>query len=82
MSFKLLDTVVLARDLPEHDLRRGDLGTVVELYPPDGALRGVEVEFATVAGRTIALVSLSKEDVRPIGDFDLPTVRTLSGRSA
>lgn len=30
MSFALLNTVVLERDLPEHGLRRGDLGAVVE----------------------------------------------------
>jgi hypothetical protein len=29
--FNLLDTVVLDRDLPEHGLRRGDLGAVVDL---------------------------------------------------
>ena len=36
LDYKLLDTVVLARSLPDHGLIEGDLGTVVELYPPDG----------------------------------------------
>ena len=31
MTPALLDVVVLARDLPDQGLRRGDLGTVVEL---------------------------------------------------
>jgi|GEM_PF-3579760 len=39
--FNLLDTLVLDRDLPEHGLRRGDLGAVVDVLPPDG----LEVEF-------------------------------------
>ncbi len=34
MMYKLLDTVVLDRDLPEHGLRNGDLGAVVEVYAP------------------------------------------------
>ena len=34
--FNLLDTVVLDRDLPEHGLRQGDLGAVVDVHPPDG----------------------------------------------
>ena len=41
MTLKVLDTVILERDVPEHSLKRGDLGAVVELYDPDG----VEVEF-------------------------------------
>jgi Domain of unknown function (DUF4926) len=35
MKYKLLDTVVLARDLPQHGLRAGDLGAVVEVYEPE-----------------------------------------------
>lgn len=33
MTFELLDSVVLVRDLPEHGLKSGDLGAVVEVYP-------------------------------------------------
>ena len=53
MRYRLLDTVVLDRDVPEHGLRRGDLGAVVEVYEPDG----VEVEFVTASGRSAALVT-------------------------
>lgn len=49
MTFKELDTVVLERDLPDHGLRRGDLGAVVHVYRPDG----LEVEFVTASGRTL-----------------------------
>ena len=74
MTFAALDTVVLVRDLPEHGLRAGDLGAVVEVYPPDG----LEVEFVTASGRTTALVTLTLTDVRPISDSDLVAVRSLS----
>ena len=37
MEIRRLDTVVLARDLPPHGLRAGDLGAVVETYTPDGS---------------------------------------------
>lgn len=36
MKFDKLECVVLARDIPEHGLRVGDLGTVVEIYPKVG----------------------------------------------
>ena len=77
MPFAALDRVVLVRDLPEHELRAGDLGAVVEVYPPDG----LEVEFVTASGRTTALVTLTSTDVRAISDSDLVAVRSL-GRTA
>jgi hypothetical protein len=78
MRFKELDTVVLVRDLPEHELRRGDLGAVVQVYEPSG----LEVEFVTASGRTQALVTLTAVDVREVGDHDLISVRTLERSAA
>ena len=72
MSFKLLDTVVLDRDLPDVGLRRGDLGAVVEVYDD-----GLEVEFVAVSGRTQAVVTLRTTDVRAVDDGDLLAVRPL-----
>jgi hypothetical protein len=71
--FNVLDTVVLDRDLPEHGLRRGDLGAVVDVYPPDG----IEVEFVLASGRKKALVTLATSDVRVVGDQDLIAVRDI-----
>ena len=72
MIYHVLDTVVLARDVHENGLRKGDLGAVVEVYEPDG----LEVEFVTASGRTAALLSLNTRDVRPVADDDLVSVRT------
>jgi hypothetical protein len=77
MRFKLLETVVLSRDLPDHGLRAGDLGAIVQVYEPDG----LEVEFVSAAGKTEALVTLEESDVRPVADGDLIAVRRLD-RSA
>ncbi len=76
MTFKPLDTIVLDKKLPDHDLRPGDLGVVVEVYPPDG----LEVEFVTGSGRTKALVTLKESEVRAIADTDLVAVRSTRGR--
>lgn len=73
MAFNVLDTVVLTRDVPEHGLRRGDLGAVVQVYPPDG----LEVEFVKASGRTQALVTLMAADVRTVRESDLIAVRDL-----
>ena len=74
VTFKLLDTVVLNKDLPRHSLKRGDIGTVVEL--PDPA--ALEVEFVAVSGKTEALLTLDLTDVRSVGDTDLVSVRPYS----
>jgi len=72
VKFAVLDTVVLGRDLPEHGLRAGDLGAVVELYGNEG----VEVEFVRPSGHTKALVTLRPSDLRAISESDVLAVRT------
>jgi hypothetical protein len=70
MKLSLLDTVVLKRDLPEHGLRLGDAGAVVELYGTDG----VEVEFLRASGQTKALVTLKAETLALAAHPALPRI--------
>ena len=56
---KELDNVELTVDLPEHRLKKGDVGTVVLLH--GGA--GYEVEFTNLTGETPVVVSLSWDKV-------------------
>lgn len=71
MSPDLLSTVVLAKDLPEHHLRAGDIGAVVERYDNEA----VEVEFVTGSGRTLAILTLQNDLLRNIGESDVLSVR-------
>lgn len=73
MKFAPLDTVVLRRDMPEHGLRAGDLGAVVEIYGE----RGLGVEFVQASGQTKALVTLKTHDVRAVSANDILAVRTV-----
>ena len=72
MSIRILDCVILEGDLPEHGLRRGDLGTVVETY----AAGGLEVEFLTAAGDTVAVVTLRESEVRKATPADVVAARS------
>ena len=56
---KLLDTVALLEDLPGRKLKRGEVGTVVEVLAPDV----YEVEFSDDDGQTYAELALRKEQV-------------------
>jgi len=55
----VLDVVALTEDLPQHGLRRGQVGTVVEVLAP-----GVyEVEFSDNDGRTYATLAVRVEQL-------------------
>jgi len=69
-----LDTVVITRDLSECGLVAGDIGVVAHLYADT---RGVEVEFVSGEGATIAVETLSVDDVRPIGAREILHARPL-----
>ena len=73
MGVKVLDTIVLEKDLADYGLKKGDVGAVVEIYEPDG----LEVEFVTGSGKTQALVTLKVTDVRTVGDSEILSVRPL-----
>ena len=71
---KEMDMIVLRRPLPEHNLEAGDIGTVVYVYENEKA---VEVEFVTGEGSTVAVVTLSLNDVRSLGQKEILHVRDL-----
>jgi hypothetical protein len=73
-KLKLLDTVVLMKPQLDHGLKAGDIGAIVELYEPDG----VEVEFVTGSGKTQALLTLNRNDVRPIGADEILAARSIN----
>jgi hypothetical protein len=56
---RLLDLVAVVNRPSDHDLAVGDVGTVVELLPPDA----VEVEFLDADGQTRCLATLATSDV-------------------
>ncbi len=58
-AIHVLDVVALLEDIPERNLSRGQVGTVVEQLAP-----GVfEVEFSDNEGRTYAMLALRAEQL-------------------
>lgn len=66
------DQVVLTRNLPEQELIAGDIATVVAVHQGG---KGYTMEFMTVAGDTIAIVTVDAADVRPSREREVPHVR-------
>jgi len=67
-----LDSVVLTTDLPKYGLERGDIGPVVLTHRGG---EGYEVEFVTLDGETVAVVSLLASQVSPIGRREVAHAR-------
>jgi len=72
------DSVVLNADLQEYGLERGDIGTVVLVH---GDRKGYEVEFVSLDGETMAVVSLFPSQVRPIGRREIAHARPIESTS-
>jgi hypothetical protein len=72
---QVLDLVALERDIDEHGLKQGDVGTIVHCYSSGEAF---EVEFVTVDGQTIAVVTLTNADIRPLKPNEILHVRELA----
>jgi hypothetical protein len=58
-EIKLLDVVALLKALPAENLKKGQVGTVVEVFSEED----FEVEFADKHGKTIAMVPLKNSDL-------------------
>jgi hypothetical protein len=67
------DDVVLKRDLPEENLKAGDVGSVVEVH---GSGQAFHVEIRNGAGETLAVVYLPADAVRPLASTDVPGARS------
>jgi hypothetical protein len=74
MTIKEHDCVVLTKSLPNENLEAGDIGTVVHVH--NGGT-GYEVEFMTLTGETVAIVTLESSQVRPFNRRDLAHTREL-----
>ena len=59
-KIKLLDVVALTEDLPEYNLHKGQVGTIVEILANGNAF---EVEFSDRNGQTYESLGLKSEQI-------------------
>ncbi len=72
---KELDPVVLTESLPEQGLQAGDVGWVVMVHASG---TGYEVEFVTLAGETVSVVTVPARAVRPVGRREIAYARMVA----
>jgi Domain of unknown function (DUF4926) len=69
------DPVVLTRSLLEQGLQAGDVGWVVMIHA-GGA--GYEVEFVSLVGETVSVVTVPAEAVRPVRPKEIAHARMVA----
>lgn len=69
------DCVVLTKNLPQEKLEAGDIDTVVHIHNGGAAY---EVEFMTLTGETVAIVTVEASQVRALNRRDLAHTRELA----
>ncbi|HJU20846.1 MAG TPA: DUF4926 domain-containing protein [Stellaceae bacterium] len=72
---KELDPVVLTENLPDHGLQAGDVGWVVMVHAGG---EGYEVEFVTLAGETVSVVTTPARAVRPVAKKEIAHARRVA----
>lgn len=72
---KELDPVVLTEALPEQGLQSGDVGWVVMVHA-GGA--GYEIEFVTLSGATISVVTVPSSAVRAVQEREIAHARLVA----
>jgi hypothetical protein len=69
-----LELVVLLHDVDQFGLQHGDIGTVVHAYTNGPAY---EVEFVTADGYTVAVLTLTEDEIRPRLGKEILHIRSL-----
>lgn len=80
-TIKLYERVALTRDIPEHNLYKGDVAVVVEHLPgtaASGGEDGYALEVFNAIGETIAVIMVSASSVKPLTENEILQIRLLS----
>ena len=75
MKYALFKQVVLARDIPEDGLKKGDLATVVDHHPVPGGEDGYSLEVFNALGETVIVTVVPESAIQA-----LPADHVLSTR--
>jgi hypothetical protein len=75
ITIKEHDRVVLTADLVGEKLAAGDVGTVVHVYREGKAF---EVEFVSLDGETVAVVTLERAQIRPVERREITHARRVA----
>ena len=80
MAFELYTDAALARDVPEHRLRRGDVVKIVDLHRSPNGENGYSIEVFNALGDTIAVTAVPESALEPLHEDEVLSVRALAAK--
>lgn len=80
MRFELYTDAALARDIPEHRLRQGDVVKIVDHHPSSNGESGYSIEVFNAIGETIAVTAVPESALESLRKDEVLSVRALAAR--
>ena len=77
MTFELYSRIALREDLPHHNLRLGDIATIVDKHLGMNNEVGYSLEVFNALGETIDVVVVSENQIEPLMENEIFHVRQL-----
>lgn len=78
MDLDQYQRIALNRDLPEHNLKKGDVAMLIDRVPhPSSGEDGYILEVFNAVGESIAVVIVPRSAVEPLRSDEILTVRSL-----
>lgn len=75
---ELYKDVALTRDIPEENLKQGDVATLVEyLEHPNGGEEGAILEIFNAIGESIGIATVPVSAIEALNQDQMPSVRPL-----
>jgi hypothetical protein len=79
---ELYQRVALSHELPEHNLKKGDVVTLVDYVThPSGGENGYVLEVFNAVGESIDVIAVPMSAVQPLRNDEILTVRSLAKAS-
>jgi hypothetical protein len=78
-SFQLYEQVSLKKDIPKYHLKKGDVGTLVDVVPhPEGLEDGAVLEIFNALGESMYVVAVSVSDINQLLEDEILSVRKIA----
>lgn len=78
MAVELYQEVALARDVPEYQLKAGDIATLVDFVPhPASGEEGCILEVFNAVGETLAVITVPLSAIEALRSDEILAVRSL-----
>lgn len=82
MSYPLYKDMALALDIPEHNLRRGDVVRVIDHHVAPGGREGYSIEVFSATGETVAVTTVDEPALESLQSDEVLAIRRRSSAAA